>query len=88
MSTAECIGFEVEGNSSGILHLAKAERDYEAPVLREGPEAPQEIRAKRPANYPLDCDLLSIATMASTTKPAAQMASITSEAEIKSWATS
>ncbi len=41
-----------------------------------------------PANdYSLGCDLLSIATMPSTTKPAAQIASITSEVEIKSWAT-
>jgi hypothetical protein len=39
------------------------------------------------SDYSLDCDLLSIATMPSTTRPAAQIASITSEVEIKSWAT-
>jgi hypothetical protein len=36
------------------------------------------------ADYPLVCDLLSSATTPMTTKPAAQIASITSDVEIKS----
>ena len=50
-------------------------------------EVDGQIQCNRAASYSLCCDLLSIATMPSTSKPAAQIASITSEVEIKSWAT-